>query len=139
MVSFICIAYAVVKLKIFKVLVSFQHPWNGPFWDFLSPYSPKYGLILLKFSAKVEIKLRKTMFQKYLKKIKFLQKWDVPDVCSFSLTLTLCFPPEDGQNKKINILTETFSHWVIQICQNQGSISSPLSWEKYDYSLLYLS
>ena len=38
------------------------------------------------------------------------------------------FPPEDGQNQKLlAALRKNISHWAIKICQNQGSISSPLS------------
>ena len=38
------------------------------------------------------------------------------------------FPLEDGRNwKKCAVVKNNFSHWAIQICQNQDSISSPLS------------
>ena len=37
------------------------------------------------------------------------------------------FPAEDGQNRKTAIAGKNFSHWAIQICENQGSISSHLS------------
>ena len=45
--------------------------------------------------------------------------------CNFDLL----FPTEDGLlNRKKYIFTwKNFSHWAIQVCQNQGSISCPLS------------
>ena len=38
------------------------------------------------------------------------------------------FFPEDSQNRKrYEVVGKNFSYYAIQICQNQGSISSPLS------------
>ena len=52
-VSFISTAFVAVKLKFSKFCIPMQHPWNGPSWIFLGPYSHKYGLILLKFSPEI--------------------------------------------------------------------------------------
>ena len=36
------------------------------------------------------------------------------------------FPPEDGRNRKREAeVRKNVRYWAIQICQNQGSISSP--------------
>ena len=40
-VSFISIAFIVVKLLIFNFLVLIQHPWNGPFPGFLGHLLPQ--------------------------------------------------------------------------------------------------
>ena len=47
-VSFITIAFVVVKLKVFKVLLM-----TALFGRFLGPYSPKYDVILPEFSPEV--------------------------------------------------------------------------------------
>ena len=43
----------------------------------------------------------------------------------FWSNLDLPFPPEDGGNQKVlRVVRKKFSNWIIQICQNEGSISS---------------
>ena len=55
--------YVVVKSKLFLLI---QHQWNGSFWGFFGTISPKYCLILLKWSELVPNKTN-TVFQKSFK------------------------------------------------------------------------
>ena len=48
LVSFISIAFVVVKLKYFKVFYIDSASMKCNFWVFLGPYSPKYCSVLLK-------------------------------------------------------------------------------------------
>ena len=41
-----------------------QHPWNGPFWEFLGLHSPKYCSILLEFRPEVVTRKNNTVFEK---------------------------------------------------------------------------
>ena len=83
------------------------------FGRFSGPYSPKYSLILLKFSPEVVLQRAKTLFKRQLKDSNFYRKGTDPKVPLF----VYLSPP----------LRKNLSHWIMQICQNQNSISSSLS------------
>ena len=71
-VSFISVAYAVVKWKILKVFCIDSVSMKCPlFCDFLRPYSPKYCLILLKLWPLVVSNKKKTVFKKSFKILNF--------------------------------------------------------------------
>ena len=67
MVSFISIAFVVIKLKIPKFCVPIQHPGNSPFWEVFAPLLSQYGPILPKFSPEVVLLQTKTLFENILK------------------------------------------------------------------------
>ena len=95
-------------------------------WPFLGFFGPLLHQILFNFPeifSRGSIKAEKNSFLQIFRKNKFLQKREVPKICPISTP----FPSEGGQNKNINIFQEYYSHLAIQIWQNQGSISSPLS------------
>ena len=83
-VSFISIAFVVVKLKTFKFFridsVSIKWPLLG---GVLGPYSPKYCLILLKFWPEVIFHEGKYSAWKILQNFEFWFKWNTPKVYSF--------------------------------------------------------
>ena len=95
MVSFIRIAFVVVKLNVLKVFVSIQHPWNGSFWvtppnmvqycwnSHQRKYSSKQQLCL-KRNWRIRVFIRRRQTQS----LHFWSNFDHP------------FLPEDGQNWK---------------------------------------
>ena len=61
------------------------------FGGFLGPNSPKYCHILPKFLLEVVFNESQTVFEEFWKRI-FLQKCEIPKVCTFGTTLTPLFP-----------------------------------------------
>ena len=107
-----------------KFLVLIQHPWNGPFWVFFGPLLHQILFNFPEIFSRGSIKAEKNSFlQIFRKKQIFAETRSTQNLPHFNPL----FPSEGGQNKKINIFQEYYSHLAIQIWQNQGSISSPLS------------
>ena len=95
-------------------------------WPFLGFFGPLLHQILFNFPeifSRGSIKAEKNSFLQIFRKNKFLQKREVPKICPIS---TPCFLLKVAKIKT-NIFQEYYSHLAIQIWQNQGSISSPLS------------
>ena len=69
--SFICIAFVVVILKIFKFFLIDSTSMKWPLLGFLGPFSPKYCSILLKFWPKVVSNKAKRVFEKSFKILNF--------------------------------------------------------------------
>ena len=80
-VTFIRIAYVVVKLKVFCI----ESGWNSPsFGDFLGPYSHKWDLILLTLWPE-EVSNEKNRVWKILQNFESWLKWNTPIVYIFGL------------------------------------------------------
>ena len=70
------------------------------------------------------------MFEFFLKDSSFLWKTDGSIFSTFGPTLTPRFFLKIAEMEKVAVGRDNFSHVSIQICQNQGFISSPLSGKK---------
>ena len=121
-VSFISIASVIIKLKFPKFCVSIQHPRNSPFWEVLGPLLPQDGPILSTFSSKQKYCL-KNFFRVQL----FMERGRTQS-STFDPTSTLLFLLKMAKiEKKSAVVRKNFSHWAIQICQNEVFISSSFS------------
>ena len=77
----------------------------GHLREILSPNSPKYCLILLKFAPEVVLKEEKTMFQKFLENSNRNENWTLAKFFfffffEFSLNLGPNLPNEGDRNRK---------------------------------------
>ena len=112
-------AFVVVKLKAFKV---FRTDSASMEWPLLGGFRVLTPLIWSKF-AKILTRDSTLASKNILKYWGFYGKGTDPKfallIRGFLLTM--------AEIEKYVIVKITFSHWAIQICQNQGSISCPLS------------
>ena len=106
MVSFISIAFVVVKLNISKFCVPIQHPWNSPFLEvfrtWLSQIWPNVAEILTRVSTLANTNIVWKTFEGF----KFLQKRDGPKVWTFGPTLTSVSPWRWPKSKTISCREE---------------------------------
>ena len=106
----------------------------GVFWSLLPQILSKFAEILTGGSTLTDkniceksLKKWKNVYEKSLKDSSLYRKGMDP-LFTLLVQLWYPFPLEDGRNwKKCAVVKNNFSHWAIQICQNQDSISSPLS------------
>ena len=140
MVSFIFIAFLVVKLKNLKCFAAMEHPWNVPFLSILGPNSPKYGPTLLKFAPQLLIKESKRLFQKIVENSNFYRNRTFPN-----FTFFLVFDQLWGQFsswrrqklKKLNTCKGKTTPWGYPKITKSRPYLIPIYQEKYDYFLYY--
>ena len=132
-VSFISIAPAVVKLKMFKVfffVYRFSIHEMTPFWVFLGSYSPKYCSILLEFWPEVVSNKTNTAW-KILQNFAFWLKWDTPKVYGLGPFWGLIYCQKTKNIAKNKICTKTKSlgiwHNVIPTSQKNHRMLKKLS------------
>ena len=91
-VSFIGIAFVVVKLKI-------KNSRNNHFWEVFGLLLPQYGPILPKYSREVVLQQTKTLFENFWRIWVFMEK-ERTQSYNFWSNSDPSFPPEGGQNRK---------------------------------------
>ena len=96
------------------------------FGGFFGPYLTQLLLDFVEIFTRVSIQGDTNSVWTILEKFKFLQKREIPKVCTFGPTLTLLLPLKMAKWGKIIKLRRKFSHQAIQICKRQNRISSPL-------------
>ena len=103
--KFISIAFVAAKLKTFSFSYRFSIHEMALFGFFLEPYSPKYKDFVEIFTW-CSIQTDKKYVLKIFEKFDFLQKTDVPKVCTFGPTLTPRFPLKMAGIEKSKYLWE---------------------------------
>ena len=138
MVTFISIAFVVVRLKIFKVSVTIQRPRNSPFWEVFGPLLNQYDPILPKFSTEIVFQQTKTLFKNFLKASIIYGKGTDPKLALLVQIWHLCSSWRWPKSKNIRSSAEKLQSLSYPNMSKWSLSLISLFREKYDYLLQYL-
>ena len=124
-VSFISIAFAVVKLKMSKFCLAIQHPWNGSSRELFGSLLPQIWSNFVKILTRGSTLANRNIVWKFFEAFK---KNDGPKIWPFDPTLTPRSPWKWSKSKTIGCGEENLQPLS---CPNMSKlmlyISSPLS------------